>query len=72
MCWRSRSVWAGHAGRKVWCQSYEGGPVHGWDSAGEAAVARVETMAQPAKSGVSSHVFREQWKNTEIYSNILL
>lgn len=46
--------------------------MHGWDSAGEAAVARVETMAQPAKSGVSSHVFREQWKNTEIYSNILL
>lgn len=33
-------------------------------SAGEAVVARVETMPQPEKSGVSSYIFREQWKNT--------
>lgn len=43
-----------------------------WYVAGEAAMARVETMPQPEKSGVSSHVFWEQWKNTEIYSSILL
>lgn len=43
-----------------------------WYMAGEAVVAWVETMPQPEKSGVSSHVFWEQWKNTEIYSSILL
>jgi len=40
--------------------------------AGRAVVEWMETMPQPEKRGVSSEVFWKQWKNTEIYSNILL
>lgn len=53
-----------HTGRKV-CNG-------AWYMAGDAVVVWVETMPQPEKSDVSSHVFRKQWKNTEICSSILL
>lgn len=64
MYWRLLRAWAGHT------HTQGGGSVDGdWYMA---VVPRVETMPQPEKSGVSSHVFREQWKNTEIYSSIVL
>lgn len=45
----------GHTGREVPHQDREGGPVQRRGSAGKAAVARVETVRQPEKSGVSSY-----------------